>query len=76
LLPFRAKNPPEHFPFVAVGLIVVNAVVFALTSHYCLFVRREVVESFAVCLQATRSEMKDYSLLSLNDLSTLMQQPH
>src|SRR5258708_37049548 len=48
MLQFRAKNPPEHFPFVTVGLIVANTLVFALTSHYCLFIRHEIVEDFAV----------------------------
>ena len=32
LLPYRAKNRPEHFPYVTVGLIVINVLVFFLTT--------------------------------------------
>jgi membrane associated rhomboid family serine protease len=32
-LPIRAKNPPESFPFVTIGLILANVLVYALTSN-------------------------------------------
>ncbi|HEX5322142.1 MAG TPA: rhomboid family intramembrane serine protease, partial [Capsulimonadaceae bacterium] len=39
VLPFRAKNPPERFPYVTVGLIVMNILVYACTSYYFVQVR-------------------------------------
>jgi membrane associated rhomboid family serine protease len=48
LLPYRAKNPPEHFPFVTIALIVINVVVFLVTSERFLVIRDEVVEQWAV----------------------------
>lgn len=47
-LPYRAKNPPESFPYVTLGLIATNTLVYALTSEYFLSVRRGVLEDFAV----------------------------
>ena len=32
LLPFRAKNPPEHLPWVTITLIVLNPLIYGLTS--------------------------------------------
>jgi len=32
LLPYRAKNPPESFPFACAGLILLNIIVFVATS--------------------------------------------
>ncbi len=48
LLPYRAKNPPEVFPYVTVALIVLNTLIFALTSHDFLVVKDSAVERFAV----------------------------
>jgi membrane associated rhomboid family serine protease len=50
LIPYRAKNPPEHFPFVTLGLIVINCAIFALTSEKFWRVRDEVVDQYAVSL--------------------------
>jgi hypothetical protein len=47
-LPYRAKNPPERFPYVTLGLIAANTLIYAATSEYFLFVRRGVVQDFAV----------------------------
>src|SRR5438445_129546 len=47
-LPYRSKNPPESFPYVTVGLIVINTIVFALTSEAFLVIRPEMLERFAV----------------------------
>jgi membrane associated rhomboid family serine protease len=52
LIPYRAKNPPEHFPYVTVGLIVVNCVLFALTSENFWLVREEVIDQYAVSFDA------------------------
>ena len=48
LLPFRAKNPPERFPWVTISLIVLNVLVYALTTRYFLVVTPEAVRSLAV----------------------------
>ncbi|HZP82504.1 MAG TPA: rhomboid family intramembrane serine protease [Chthonomonadaceae bacterium] len=48
ILPYRAKNPPEHPPVCTIALIALNTLIFALTSEYFLFIRRSVVESYAV----------------------------
>ncbi len=47
-IPYRAKNPPDHFPFVTIGLIVANCVIFLLTMDESQEIRREVVENFAL----------------------------
>ncbi len=47
-LPFRAKNPPERFPVVTLGLIALNVLSFALTSQYFLVVRESAVHAFAL----------------------------
>jgi len=47
-LPYRAKNPPERFPYVTLGLIAANTLIYAATSEYFLVVRRSVVQDFAV----------------------------
>ena len=48
ILPYRSKNPPEHFPYVTVALIVVNTVVWLATMENPFNIRREVVEQYAV----------------------------
>src|SRR5215813_916188 len=48
MLPFRAKNPPEHFPYATIGLMAINVVVFAFTSQMFLAIKPYVVENFAV----------------------------
>lgn len=47
-LPFRAKNPPEHFPIVTIILIALNVLIFLLTSEMFLLVRREIVHDYAL----------------------------
>jgi membrane associated rhomboid family serine protease len=51
LLPYRAQNPPERFPYCTIALIALNTAIFALTSHNFFFIRREVVENYAVSYQ-------------------------
>ena len=48
LLPYRAKNPPERFPYVTVGLIVLNVLIYIATSDGLLGIREEVVNQFAI----------------------------
>ncbi|MGI4791946.1 MAG: rhomboid family intramembrane serine protease [Janthinobacterium lividum] len=48
LLPYRAKNPPEVFPYVTVALIALNTLIFALTSHDFWVVKDGAVAQFAV----------------------------
>ena len=47
-IPFRAKNPPERFPYVTVFLMAANTVVFAITSENLLIIREPIVEQFAI----------------------------
>lgn len=47
-LPYRAKNPPEHVPYVTYSLIGLNTLVYALTSFHFLHVRESAVQAFAV----------------------------
>jgi len=39
IIPFRTKNPPEHFPYVTLILIVVNVLIYFLTSIDNSFLR-------------------------------------
>ncbi len=48
LLPFKAKNPPESFPYGTCGLIVVNVLVYLLTSNYGLVAKAEVVKEWGL----------------------------
>jgi membrane associated rhomboid family serine protease len=48
LLPYRAKNPPEHFPYATVALIAINTLKFVVTSDSLLTIREDVVDKFAV----------------------------
>lgn len=52
LLPYRVKNPPKRFPYVTLGIIAVNLVVFAMTSQFFLVVREDVVVRHAFHLWA------------------------
>ncbi len=47
-IPYRAKNPPEHFPYVTIGLIVANILIFLLTSQNFLSISPDAVRDFAV----------------------------
>lgn len=48
LLPYRAKNPPERFPWFTIGLIVINVLVYALTTESFLRVQESVLDQFAI----------------------------
>ena len=48
LLPYRCKNPPESYPYVTVGIIVANFLVYAFTTHNLLVIKQGVVADFAV----------------------------
>jgi membrane associated rhomboid family serine protease len=56
LLPYRAKNPPERFPYATLGLIGINILVFALTSELFMEVRKEAIDSFALTHATLLSE--------------------
>jgi membrane associated rhomboid family serine protease len=53
IIPFKTKNPPEHFPYVTLILIVVNVLIYFLTSlgNYCLSIDESVIDQFAVSHQ-------------------------
>ena len=51
LLPYRAKNPPERTPYVTIGLIAVNTLIYLFTadmSRHFLAVRDDAVTALAV----------------------------
>jgi membrane associated rhomboid family serine protease len=47
-LPYRSKNPPERFPYVTIGLIAINTLVYIATSSDLLVIREPIVEQWAV----------------------------
>jgi membrane associated rhomboid family serine protease len=47
-LPYRVKNPPKRFPWATIGLIVINVLVFLLTSEYGLFIRESIAERYGL----------------------------
>lgn len=51
LLPYRAKNPPEHVPYATIGLIALNIAIYALTANgalFYLFIREGVIRDWAI----------------------------
>lgn len=48
MIPYRAKNPPESFPYATVSLIVMNTLTYLFTTEAFLFIRKDVVEGWAV----------------------------
>ncbi|MBV9851090.1 MAG: rhomboid family intramembrane serine protease [Armatimonadetes bacterium] len=48
VIPIRAKNPPERFPGVTIGLIAANFVIYGLTTHDFLSVRDDALNALAV----------------------------
>lgn len=48
-LPYRAKNPPERFPYATIALIAINVLVFLLTVDYSTGdIRESVLKSYGV----------------------------
>lgn len=50
IFPFRSKNPPEHFPYCTIALIIINVVIYLLTTtnRYFLAVDESALNAFAV----------------------------
>ncbi|MFQ3550068.1 MAG: rhomboid family intramembrane serine protease [Armatimonadota bacterium] len=48
LIPYKVKNPIDVFPYATISLIVLNIVVYALTSEYFLIVKHDAVDRFAL----------------------------
>jgi membrane associated rhomboid family serine protease len=50
LIPLKTKNPPEHFPYVTLTLIVLNILIYVLTStsNACLSLDDSALEQFSV----------------------------
>ena len=51
--PYKAKNPFERFPAATLSLIIVNCVVFAVTSEHFLVVREEFILAFGFLSRQT-----------------------
>ena len=48
MIPYRAKNPPESFPYATIGLIAVNTLIYIFTSDYLLSAKEGVVKDWAI----------------------------
>ena len=48
ILPVKAKNLPESFPYVTVALITLNVIIYCFTAEYGLFIRESVVDQWAL----------------------------
>ena len=48
MIPYRAKNPPESFPYATIGLIAVNTLIYIFTSEYLLSAKEGVVKDWAI----------------------------
>jgi membrane associated rhomboid family serine protease len=48
IIPIRAKNPPERFPYITLALIALNTLIYAFTSKHFLVVRSSAVATLAV----------------------------
>jgi membrane associated rhomboid family serine protease len=48
LIPYRVKNPPESYPYVTIGLIVVNTLIYFATSDGIWTIREDIVKQWAV----------------------------
>ena len=47
VLPYRAKNPPERFPYATLGLIAANILVYVATTESLWVVRDSAVQALA-----------------------------
>ena len=47
VIPYRAKNPPDHFPYATIGLIAINVLVYCFTSDHLVMVRDGAVDAMA-----------------------------
>lgn len=47
-LPYRAKNPPDHFPYATISLIVINSLIFLLTINGSGEIRDRVLQTYGV----------------------------
>ncbi len=56
LFPYRTKNPPDHFPWITIGLIAVNTLVFLTSCDEHLQIRQSIVETCAVTHNTMYSE--------------------
>ncbi len=48
MFPYRSKNPPERFPYATITLIVLNVLVYLVTTHAGVVIKNGVVTDFAV----------------------------
>jgi len=47
VIPYRAKNPPDHFPYATIGLIGINVIVYCFTSIALIVVRDDALDALA-----------------------------
>jgi len=47
VIPYRAKNPPDHFPYATICLIAVNVLVYCFTSDHLISVTQDAVDALA-----------------------------
>ena len=56
ILPYRAKNPPEHTPYCTIGLIALNALVYVFTTDMLLVVKESALKDLALTHHTLFSE--------------------
>jgi membrane associated rhomboid family serine protease len=65
VIPFRAKNPPERFPYVTIALIAINILVYACTTQDFLQVRESYVrDDYATSLALSYDNMNAWRFLT------------
>lgn len=47
VIPYRAKNPPDHFPYATIGLITANLLVYVFTSDFLIVVQPGAIDALA-----------------------------
>jgi membrane associated rhomboid family serine protease len=65
LIPYRAKNPPDHFPYATITLMAINIAVYLVTSEMLLSIRDDMVKQFAVS-HATLSPLRLFTSMFLH----------
>ncbi len=65
LIPYRVKNPPKTFPYVTVGLIAINVIVYVFTTDYLLVITEGAINAGAFAFGVS-SPLKFFSAVFLH----------
>ena len=47
IIPYRVKNPWKRFPYATVSIILINVLVYSLTSEYFLTIQEDALKNYA-----------------------------